>query len=185
MSVIVLPRHRPRGNAVPTHASLVPARGAALGLGVALVLCAGPAVAHETLHEVRHGAAVAVRTWESDGDPVAAASWEAWSPAQPGQPWVQGRTDQAGWLAFVPDRPGTWRVRVIEAAGHGLDIGVEVAAGPAATSSTAPPASPPAASPAGAGAAYFVRLVLGLAALGAIFAALVLARRKKDAARGP
>jgi nickel transport protein len=151
-----------------------------------MALAAGPAAAHETFHEVRQGAAIAVRAWESDGEPLARVPFEVYSPAEPGSAWTTGRTDRDGWLAFVPDRPGRWRVRVIEAAGHGIDVGVEALAPPAAPPAGAAPdlssaASPQADRPASPGASYLVRLVLGLAVLGAVFAALVLARRKRDA----
>jgi nickel transport protein len=157
----------------------------------ALAPPSGPAAAHETLHEVQRDRAVAVRTYESDGDPVAATPWEVYSPAQPGTPWQQGRTDRAGWLAFVPDVPGAWRVRVIEATGHGLDIVVEVTppgspqAAPAtasAASSAAAASRPAAPPPLAPGAAFLLRPLLGLAVIGVVFAALFLAWRKKDGA---
>jgi nickel transport protein len=166
MPVIVLTR-RVRGIDVPIEVHLLAARWAT---AAALATAAVPAVAHETLHEVRRDRAIAVHVFESDGDPVASATWEAWPPGDPGRPWAQGRTDASGWLAFVPDRPGTWRVRVIEAAGHGLDVGVEAGplAGAGAPASTAVPT-----------AAFVLRPLLGLAAIAAVFAALVLAWRKK------
>jgi nickel transport protein len=171
------------GIAVPIEAHLLVARWA---MAAALATAAVPAFAHQTLHEVRRDRAIAVHVFESDGAPVASATWEAWSPGDQGRPWAQGRTDASGWLAFVPDRPGTWRVRVIEAAGHGIDVGVEVAAATASGAAPGPSsaASPPADRPASPGVSYLVRLVLGLAVLCAVFTALVLARRKRDA-RGP
>jgi nickel transport protein len=134
---------------------------------------------------VRRGAAVAVRAYESDGDPVASAAYQVYSPADPQKPWQEGRTDLAGWLAFVPSVPGAWRVRVIEATGHGLDVEVEVAPPPAAlpasaASGPAPFASPPAEAPHASGADFILRPLIGLAALGVVFAAIFLAWRKKD-----
>jgi nickel transport protein len=193
MFFVVLPRPGAGRTTVRLRALAVAARRAA-AVVAALALLSGPAAAHEILHEVQRGRAVAVRTFESDGDPVAATPWEVYSPTAPGTPWQQGRTDRAGWLAFVPDVPGAWRVRVIEATGHGLDIVVEVAppgspaAAPAtasAASSTAP-ASPPAARPPVApGAAFVLRPLLGLAIIGVVFTALFLAWRKKDGAPRP
>jgi nickel transport protein len=166
MPSVLRPGRRAREAAVPLPAPAASARRAIVA--AVLALAAGSAAAHETLHEVRRGAAVAVRTYESDGDPVAWTDYEVYSPADPGTPWQSGRTDRAGWLAFVPDRPGRWRVRVIEATGHGLDIGVEAEA-------TTP-------SPDARGAAFVLRPLLGLAVIGVVFTALVLAWRKKDAA---
>jgi nickel transport protein len=142
--------------------------------------------AHQTLHEVRRGGAVAVRVYESDGDPVAGTAFEVYSPADPGKPWQIGRTDRTGWLAFVPEVTGRWRVRVIEASGHGLDIGVEVApqASPPGAIAPAGPPSPAPAAPA-AGAAFILRPLLGLAVIGVVFAALFLAWRKKNPPPAP
>ena len=174
MQVVVLLRLRARGNTVPASPRLVVASRVAVMSSVALLaLGAWPALAHETLHEVQRGAAIGVRTWESDGEAVAGAIYEVYSPADRQHPWQEGRTDRAGWLAFVPSQPGSWRVRVIEATGHGLDVEVEVA----------PPGAPPVAAPARPGLAPLLRPLLGLLAVGAVFAALGLAWRKRDGSR--
>ncbi len=152
---------------------------------VAAALLSRPALAHETLHQVVHGKAVAVRAYESDGDPLALAPFEVYSPTAPKLAWVTGRTDRDGWLAFVPSGPGRWRVRVIEAAGHGLDVEVD-AAPPAVAAAGAPAAAPPVVPGDGApGAAYLLRPLLGLGVIGLVFAALFLAWRKKDGAPRP
>lgn len=132
----------------------------------ALALSAAPAAAHETLHEIRRDRAVAVRATFADGQALAYAAYEVYSPADPRIPWQKGRTDRAGWLAFVPDVPGRWRVKVVEADGHGLDLEVDALAAGAA-----PPAP-------ASGAAFVLRPLLGLAVIGAAFAALYLARRR-------
>lgn len=170
---------------MPRHGLHLTARQALAG--AALWLVAGSAAAHQTLHEVRRGAAVAVRAFEPDGAPVASTAYQVYSPADPKQPWQEGRTDRAGWLAFVPSGPGIWRVRVIEATGHGLDVEVEIAPPPVAppagaVSGPASPASPPADASPTSGAASLLRPLIGLAVLGVVFAALFLAWRKKDGA---
>jgi nickel transport protein len=148
-------------------------------------LMAAPALAHETLHEVRHGKAVAVRAYESDGDPLAGTAFEVYAPGEPRSPWITGRTDRDGWLAFVPSAPGRWRVRVIEVTGHGLDIEVEAtppATAPPSTSAASPPSDRPGAA---SGAAVALRPLLGLGVIGLVFAALFLAWRKKDRSLPP
>jgi len=137
-----------------------------------LTLAALPASAHETLHEVQRGKAIAVRAYVADGEVLAHAAYEVYSPADPRTPYQQGRTDRGGWLAFVPDAPGTWRVKVTGGHGHGLDLGVD-AGGEAA----------PAARGAGAvaSAAFVLRPLVGLLAIGGVFAALFVAYRR----RGP
>lgn len=134
---------------------------------------AAPAAAHETVHEVRRGNAVAVRAYFAGGDPLAYAAYEVYSPADPAIPHQKGRTDRAGWLAFVPDAAGKWRVKVIDAGGHGLDVLVDVAPEGAAAASQGAPST----------AAFVLRPLVGLAALAAIFAALVVAYRRKGPAR--
>jgi nickel transport protein len=158
---------RLRGSA--SHA--LSARSALAALAALLALSGpAPAAAHETLHEVVRGKAVAVRAFFADGEPLAYAAYEVYAPADPRIPWQKGRTDRDGWLAFVPAAPGAWRVKVIDDTGHGLDLTVDAAA----------PAGPAAAGP--AGAAFVLRPLLGLLAIGAVFAALVLAYRKKGRA---
>ncbi len=143
-------------------------------LGTALAalaaLASGPARAHEVLHRVERGRALAVRAFEPDGTPLAGELFEVYAPAGAARPWAQGRTDPDGWLAFVPDRPGGWRVRVVEAGGHGLDVAVEV---------PVPGGSPPAAAEAPPSLlSRALRLFLGAAAVLAVFAAAAAWRRR-------
>jgi hypothetical protein len=63
-------------------------------------------------------------------------------------------------------------VRVVDAAGHGLDVGVD--AGVAAGEAAAPSA-----------AALAVRPLLGLAAIGAVVAALLAWHRRRGRAAAP
>jgi nickel transport protein len=154
-----------------------------LALAGTLLAChAGRALAHEVLHEVRRGEAVAVRVYESDGDPVAQARFEVYSPVDVSKPWVIGQTDRSGWLAFVPQGPGRWRVRVIPADGHGLDVQVEVA--PPAPAAAAMPASssplPSQQTPPEGRAGSPLGPLLGVGLIAVVFAALVLARRRQE-----
>ncbi len=156
-------------------------------LAVAALL-ASPASAHENLYEVVRGEAVALRVYQSDGDPVALARFEVYSPSDPRKPWATGLTDRAGWLAFVPRGPGRWRVRVIEASGHGLDVQVEGAPPAPATAASAaalprPVAPAPPASEGRAGSV--LGPLLGVGAIAVVFAALVLARRRQGRAAPP
>jgi nickel transport protein len=147
-------------------------RPARLTLAALLALAAAPAAAHETLHEVARGKAIAVKASFVDGEVLAYTAYEVYSPADPRIPYQKGRTDRSGWLAFVPDAPGKWRVKVIDDAGHGLDVLVDAEAQGAA-----------AAQPPSGGApdrvAFILRPLLGLAAIGAVFAVLYFAHRRK------
>jgi nickel transport protein len=147
-------------------------RLAAVALGA---LCAAPGAAHEALHEVRRGEAIAVKAYFADGEVLAYAAYEVYSPSDPAIPHQKGRTDRNGWLAFVPDAPGRWRVKVVEEAGHGLHLEVEVGA-PAAAAGGAAPAGP------ASSLAFVLRPLAGLAAIGAVFAALYLTHRRRGSA---
>jgi nickel transport protein len=136
---------------------------------VALSL-AMPARAHEVLHEVKRDRAVAVRAWFPDGESLAYVQAEVFSPADPAIPHWKGRTDRNGWLAFVPDVPGPWRVRIVDSTGHGLEATVDVPA----------PGAAAGAIPSGvASAAFVLRPLLGVALIAAIFVFLYLRGRRR------
>jgi len=131
--------------------------------------------AHEILHEVQRGRAVALRAFFPDGKALAYVQAEVYSPADPKIPHWKGRTDRNGWLAFVPDVAGTWRVRVVDATGHGLDTEVEVTLPQGGAGAGAAGGSPSGI----ASVAFAVRPVVGAALIAAIFGALYLYRRRR------
>jgi len=143
-----------------------------LAAAAALAIAASPAAAHETLHEIQRGKAIAVKAYLVDGELLAYTAYEVYSPADPKIPHQKGRTDRSGWLAFVPDAPGKWRVRVVDDTGHGLDLEVDAAGGNGAATAER-----------GAGAvsgtAFVLRPLLGLLVIGAVFAALFLTYRRR------
>jgi len=148
---------------------------AALVAAIALLALPAAARAHEVLHEVQRGRAVAVHAWFPDGESLAYVQAEVFSPADGKIPYWKGRTDRNGWLAFVPDVPGSWRVRVIDSTGHGLDTTVEV---PASGTPESAPARAAGAEPSGvASLAFVLRPVLGVALIAAIFGLLFLRGR--------
>jgi nickel transport protein len=128
--------------------------------------------AHEVEHDVERGRAVAVRV-HSDGDPLAYAEYEVYSPSDSSIPHQKGRTDRNGWLAFVPDAAGAWRVKVVDATGHGLDVAVDALAPAERGQPGSGQVSP---------GAFVLRPLLGIAAVAAVFAALYLLYRRKGSA---
>ena len=150
-------------------------RAAVLALALAGGVAPLHATAHEVLHEVQRGRAVALRAWFPDGEPLAYVQAEVYSPADPRIAHWKGRTDRNGWLAFVPDVPGRWRVRVIDATGHGLDTAVDVAPPAAGAGAPGPAASPDP----GTTVAFVLRPVIGVVLIGAIFGSLYLYRRRR------
>ena len=143
-----------------------------------LTLCLAPAIAqaHEVLHVVERGKAIAVKAFFADGEGLAYTEYQVFSPADPKIPYQKGRTDRAGYLAFVPEVPGTWHVRVTGNTGHGLELDVPVE-GPG--SGQGKPASAPAPSAGLASWAFALRPVIGVVLIGALFATLLWIYRRK------
>lgn len=138
-------------------------------LCAALGLVAAPAWAHEVQTTVERGRAVAVRAVYADGEPLAYTEYQVFSPADAKIPYQKGRTDRAGYVAFVPDVSGGWRVRIADATGHGADLVV------AADATT--PTEPSAGGRATWG--FVARPALGVALIAGLFALLVLFYRRK------
>lgn len=148
-------------------------RAAQLAAALAVVLPA-EARAHEVLHQIERNRALAVKTYFADGEVLAYSQYEIYSPADPKIPYQKGRTDRSGWLSFVPEVPGKWRVKIVDSAGHGLDLEVDAAAS-AAASPSAEHAAP------GSDAAFVLRPLVGLAVIAAAFGLLFTVYRRKGA----
>ena len=153
---------------------------ASLLLLLVLLVASPAASAHEVLHEVERGRAIAVKVSFSDGEAMAYASYEVFCPSDARIPYQKGRTDRRGYLAFVPDAAGKWRVKIADDSGHGLDTEIEVA-------SPLPDASQPASPSPGTGllrhGGTLLRPVIGLVLVAAVFAALFAFYRRKGAAK--
>jgi nickel transport protein len=156
------------------------ARDAGWALAALMLVARIPtAHAHEILHTVERGKAIAVKAYFADGEVLAYTEYQIFSPADPRIPYQKGRTDRSGYLAFVPDAPGAWRVRVTDNTGHGLDLVVS-----ADTVGVQDPKSGPAAGPGPVASwAFAVRPVLGVVLIAALFALLVLLYRRKRSAK--
>lgn len=145
-------------------------RGTLLAAAIA-VLAPAAGRAHEVLHQIERNRAVAVRAYFADGEVLAYTPYEVYSPADPRIPYQKGRTDRSGWLAFVPDAPGAWRVKVVDETGHGLDLEVDAAASPAvAPGQGTSPAST---------AAFVLRPLAGVAAIVVVFGVLFAVYRRE------
>jgi nickel transport protein len=142
-------------------------------LVLALGLLSGLAQAHEVLSSVERGRAIAVKAYFADGEVLAYTEYQVFSPADAKIPYLKGRTDRAGYLAFVPDAPGKWHVRIVDATGHGLELDVTEAPGQASGTAAAP-AGP-------ATWAFVLRPLVGVILIAAIFAVLIVLYRR----RGP
>ena len=143
---------------------------------VALAIPAA-AYAHEVLHTIERGRAVAVKAYFADGEPLAYVEYEVYSPADKKIPYQKGRTDRGGYVAFVPDTPGKWRVKVSDASGHGLDLEIPI------TTDKVQAAAPSRQDEAFSTAAFVLRPMIGLAIIAAIFSALTLIYRLRGKAK--
>ncbi len=142
--------------------------------GAVAVIAPGAARPHEVLHQVEWNRAAALRASFANGEVLAYASYEVYSPADPRIPHQKGRTDREGWLAFVPTTPGAWRVKVLDDTGHGLDVMVEAAPASSAAGGAARPA--PAST-----AAFVLRPLVAIGSIGAVFGVLFGVYRRRGA----
>jgi nickel transport protein len=62
---------------------------------------------------------IAVKIFYTAGDPASHSGYEIYGPSDD-IPYQTGRTDKNGFLAFVPDRPGTWKIKVLGESAHGF-----------------------------------------------------------------
>ena len=142
--------------------------------GLILVARIPAARAHEVLHTIERDKAIAVKAFFADGEGLAYTEYQVFSPTDPRIPYQKGRTDRSGYLAFVPDAPGAWRVKVTDTTGHGLDLVVDVAAvGERSTNFQTRQGSDL------ASWAFAIRPVLGVGIIAALFALLVFLYRRK------
>jgi nickel transport protein len=97
----------------------------------ALALCAwlpAQALAHDLQHRIGEGSAVSVRFFFADGSDFSFESYEVYRAGEE-IPFQVGRTDAGGRVVFLPDRAGTWRIKVFSEDGHGADISFSTGAG--------------------------------------------------------
>lgn len=63
---------------------------------------------------------IALRAFYSAKDPASYSQYEIWGPGdREDLPHQTGRTDKNGFLAFVPDRAGTWKIKLWGESSHG------------------------------------------------------------------
>jgi nickel transport protein len=63
---------------------------------------------------------IAVRAFYSEKEPSSYSRYEIWGPGdREDLPHQTGRTDKNGFLSFVPDRAGTWKIRLWGESSHG------------------------------------------------------------------
>jgi nickel transport protein len=96
-----------------------------LTIGVWISLTAAAAGAHTVNYEVQQQG-IAIKIFYSAQDPASYAEYEILAPGEE-LPHQTGRTDRNGFVAFVPDRQGLWKVKVTGESAHGYHgVTVEV-----------------------------------------------------------
>lgn len=74
--------------------------------------------AHTVNYEVQQKG-IAVRVFYGAEDPASYSEFEIFGPGEP-LPHQTGRTDKNGFVSFVPDRQGVWKVKVLGESSHGF-----------------------------------------------------------------
>jgi nickel transport protein len=140
-----------------------------------LLASVSAAQAHEVLHTVERGKAVAVKVYFADGEVAAYREVQVFSPADARIPYQKGRTDRSGYVAFMPDVAGAWRVVMTDDTGHGMDVKVDVPAPGAAQAESK--------SSSVSSWAFALRPIIGAASIVVIFVVLLFAYRRKGSGK--
>jgi len=89
-----------------------------------LAACLFPAVASVSAHSIQYEVqqkGFAVRAFYSPTDPASYSQYEIFGPGDKEDlPHQVGRSDKNGFLAFVPDRAGVWKVKIWGESSHGF-----------------------------------------------------------------
>jgi len=82
------------------------------------LLTASVALGHTVNYDVQQKG-MSVRIFYSAQDPASYSVYEIYGPGD-ALPHQTGRTDKNGFATFLPDRPGTWKVKVLGESSHGF-----------------------------------------------------------------
>jgi len=83
-----------------------------------LISLAGPVLAHTINYQVQNRG-ISVRVFYDKDDPVNYSAYEILGPGD-NIPHQKGRTDKNGFVSFIPDRQGTWVIKVMGESEHGM-----------------------------------------------------------------
>lgn len=94
-----------------------------LYVGILLLLIHSGLEAHSIHYQIENKG-ISVRIFYSSDDPVSYSQYEIFGPGDK-IPHQKGRTDKNGFVSFLPDRPGTWIIKVFGESDHGYH-GVQI-----------------------------------------------------------
>lgn len=86
--------------------------------GCLLLTSAPLAMAHSINYQVEQNG-MSVRAYYSENDAATYSQYELYGPGDK-DPHQIGRTDKYGYVGFVPDRPGIWKLQVWGESTHGF-----------------------------------------------------------------
>jgi nickel transport protein len=89
-----------------------------LAIVIALAVFATEAEAHGTGWSQGTAPTAILTFYYVGGGPIAGAEIKVFAPDGPATPFQTGQSDLLGRFAFVPDRPGDWTARAVDAEGH-------------------------------------------------------------------
>jgi len=93
----------------------------AILISIFLVMCISAIAVRAEAHSINYlvqQKGMAVRAYYSENDPAAYSQYELYGPGDK-EPHQIGRTDKNGYIAFVPDRMGTWKLQIWGESSHG------------------------------------------------------------------
>jgi nickel transport protein len=89
-----------------------------LGYLLAVIVTVLPAQAHTVNYHVENRG-ISVRVFYEGDDPASYSSYEIFGPGDK-LPHQKGRTDRNGFISFLPDRQGSWLLKVFGESEHGM-----------------------------------------------------------------
>lgn len=160
-------------------------RAAALGLAALIALSAAAvrAEAHGVGYTESSLKPVSLEFFYSTGDLMSYLEAKVFSPSDEKIAYQSGRTDEEGRFAFTPNKPGEWRIVVVDDEGHraeaAVDVTEEFLKAEAPIGGAAPVVAEKKAAP--EGLELYLRAGLGVSLLFNIAAFVLLARRGRAA----
>jgi nickel transport protein len=89
-------------------------------VGASLILwLIAPLVSAHTVNYAVQQKGIAAKVFYTASDPASYSEYEIFGPGDE-IPHQTGRTDKNGFVTFVPDRPGTWKIKVLGESAHGF-----------------------------------------------------------------
>lgn len=77
-----------------------------------------PLYAHSIHYDVQQKG-ISTRIFYSEKDPASYSEYEIYGPGEK-MPHQTGRTDKNGFVSFVPDRTGAWKIKILGESSHGF-----------------------------------------------------------------